>query len=112
MYLSEEAIVHSLEAVRALGAQLAFTYFDRRLLDHPPLRERFTARVVARVGEPFRFGWVPAELPGWLARRGFHLERDESEADLLARLMPGGTPVRLPGRGHVAFARLRAGQRV
>ena len=39
---------------------------------------------MAQVGEPWRFGWHPSELPRWLAARGFALAADESDAEMAA----------------------------
>jgi methyltransferase (TIGR00027 family) len=90
MYLSEPAIDATMSAVRALGrdSRLAMTYIDKRALQRRPTEVALSARIVARVGEPWRFGWHPAELPKWLAARGFRLASDESDTDLAARLLP------------------------
>lgn len=90
MYLSEPAIDAALSAVRAFSreSQLALTYIDRRALERPPGEVALSARIVARVGEPWRFGWYPEQLPAWLASRGFGVLRDESDAELAARLLP------------------------
>jgi O-methyltransferase involved in polyketide biosynthesis len=91
MYLSEEAIDGTVRAVHdysAKGSRLAFTYFDRAILERPTMRERLARGFVARVGEPFRFGWIPAELPAWLRERGFTLERDASMTELADELLP------------------------
>ncbi len=90
MYLSEAAIDATLDAVRGFGtgSQLAMTYIDKRALEQRPGEVALSARIVARVGEPWRFGWYPAELPGWLRSRGYRVLRDESDADLASRLLP------------------------
>jgi methyltransferase (TIGR00027 family) len=91
MYLTPEAIDASVRAVRAyssLRSELAVTYFTRDLIERPDPIRRLMAAVVARSGEPFRFGWAPAELPAWFAGRGFALDRDVSIADEAKRLLP------------------------
>jgi methyltransferase (TIGR00027 family) len=91
MYLTEPAIdatVHAIAAYSAPGSQLAMTYFRRSRIEHPSLPTRAMAAVVARLGEPFRFGWEPGELPAWLAARGFHLDRDVPIADAARQLLP------------------------
>jgi methyltransferase (TIGR00027 family) len=90
MYLSESAIDATLGAVRAFSddARLAMTYIDKRAFEHKPREVALTSRIVARVGEPWRFGWHPSELPRWLAARGFSVVSDESDADMAARLLP------------------------
>ena len=110
MYLTERAVEGTLAAVRRLGAPaspLVFTYFERWRIQRPDSAAlRAAAGVVARIaGEPFRFGWEPAELRGWLGARGFVLERDSSEAELAKLLPPGWRSHVRPFGDHVAMAR-------
>jgi hypothetical protein len=49
---------------------------------------RAIAKVVARAGEPWRWGWPPAELPGWLAARGFTVGRDVGIDAAARELLP------------------------
>lgn len=110
MYLTERAVEETLAAIRRMGAPgspLVFTYFERRLVQRPDsLALRAAAGVVARVaGEPFRFGWDPAELRDWLAARRFTLVRDRSEAELAALLPPRWRSDVKPFGDHVALAR-------
>lgn len=92
MYLHPAAIEASFAAVRSYsspGSRLVFTYFDReRRLERPSLRGRALSRLVASVGEPFRFGWSPGRLPAWLTERGFQLVEDVEDGELSARHMP------------------------
>jgi hypothetical protein len=44
--------------------------------------------VVARVGEPWKWGWVPSELPRYLADRGFTVERDLAMSRAAHELLP------------------------
>jgi len=91
MYLTLPAIEATVAAVHALsahGSPLAFTYHDRSAIERPPLRMAVTGAVLARLGEPFRFGWDPQELPGWLASRGFQLTSDRTDADYARELFP------------------------
>jgi methyltransferase (TIGR00027 family) len=107
MYLSEQAIDGALAAVRALaapGSRLAFTYFDRAYVRPTSRRGRLLARLLAGLGEPWRFGWDPAQLAAWLSPRGWRLGWDASDVELARRLLPAGYAALLPGRGHVALA--------
>jgi O-methyltransferase involved in polyketide biosynthesis len=58
------------------GSRVVFTYLDRSGGRGP------AARTVRLVGEPFSFGFDPAELPGYLAERGLPAIEDVSAAEL------------------------------
>lgn len=91
MYLSEPAIDASLRAIRAWsapGSQLAMSYFARSRIAKPSWTTRAIAAVVARVGEPWRWGWVPDELPAYLEARGLELVDDIVLADAAKALLP------------------------
>lgn len=92
MYLTEAAIAATLAAVRGYsggGSQLAFTYFDRGHVEgRGPLPSRLARAAVARLGEPWRWGWRPSELPGYLAQHGLALRDDQSMPQAAARLLP------------------------
>lgn len=91
MYLSEAAIDATVRAVRgysAPGSPLSMTYLDRAEVERPSGVRKFVTRMVARAGEPFRFGWPPAELAAWFEPRGFHLEWDRSTPELARALLP------------------------
>jgi methyltransferase (TIGR00027 family) len=107
-YLTPTAIASTVASVHALsapGSPFAFTYFDRAQIDRPDVRHRVLARFVARVGEPFRFGWDPTELPMWLDDHGFALDWDRTDLELAARLLPEhGHYMRHGGFRHIALA--------
>ncbi len=91
MYLTEPAIDASLRAIAAYSAadsRLVMTYFARLRLAEPALSTRAMAAVVARLGEPWRFGWEPAALPGFLHARGLDLVEDVALAEAARRLLP------------------------
>lgn len=91
MYLTEPAIDASLRAIRtwsASGSQLAMTYFAKSRLVTPSWTTRAIAAVVSRVGEPWRFGWSPDELPDYLDARGLSLVRDIALSDAARDLLP------------------------
>jgi len=91
MYLTEPAIDASLRAITAWsapGSQLAMTYFAKSRLQRPSLATRAVAAVVARFGEPWRWGWTPDELPAYLAARGLELVDDIALADAARALLP------------------------
>ncbi|MGE5183413.1 MAG: class I SAM-dependent methyltransferase [Acidobacteriota bacterium] len=108
MYLTERAIDASLRAIRAWsppGSRLAMTYFARSRLERPSLATRAIRAVVSRVGEPWRFGWEPQELPAYLAARGFRLERDVSFGDAARELLPASFAAMLQGQDRrISFA--------
>lgn len=106
MYLTEPAIDASLAALRELsapGSVLVFTYIERAGLKS----ERFLSRVVALVGEPFTFGWNPAELPDFMRVRGFALVSDDHMRGLSQRFLPARYHRILDNDSrHVAIARV------
>jgi methyltransferase (TIGR00027 family) len=86
---SVDATLRQLAALSAPGSRIIFTYVDRAALDgtggfsgveewHEQVRRR---------GEPWTFGFDPAELPGYLAERGLSLVRDRSARDAAARYL-------------------------
>ena len=113
-YLTPEAVDATVRwAHDAAGepGELAFTYVHRGLIDGTvafPHAEAW-ARSVADAGEPFVFGFDPAELPDYLGERGWTLLEDISTTEALTRhgLDPRGVPAfyriaraRSSGRPH------------
>jgi methyltransferase (TIGR00027 family) len=91
MYLSEPAIDASLRAIAAWsapGSQLAMTYFAKARLAQPSLVTRAIRAALSGVGEPWRFGWEPGALPGYLAERGLELVDDVAISDAARLLLP------------------------
>lgn len=91
MYLTEPVIDTSVRTVArysAPGSALAMTYFNKARIARPTLATRALATLVARVGEPWKWGWDPAELPAWMEKRGFQITRDTSLADVAKTLLP------------------------
>lgn len=91
-YLSAAGVDATLGHLGTLAAprsRLVFTYLDHATLegrrDMPGARATMTA--VRRAGEPFRFGFDPADLPGYLENRGFELREDHTTAELVARYL-------------------------
>lgn len=113
MYLTERAVDQTVAAIAAWsapGSALAFEYFRRSSITTRPALERLLARTVVLRDEPFRFGWEPEELPGWLATRGFQLDEDRADADVArGRLSSADQRTFLTLRGgwefHLAVAR-------
>lgn len=104
MYLTPPAIDASLAALRALsspGSVLVFTYIEQRGLKG----EKVLSRLVASLGEPFKFGWEPQALPAFMHARGFTMRSDESMTDLSKRMLPARYHRLLDnGTRHVAIA--------
>jgi methyltransferase (TIGR00027 family) len=86
-----DATLRLLADATATGSRLVLTYVDRRMLDHPASFPDAVAwhDAVARQGEPWTFGFDPAELPGYLAARGLRLATDLSTRDAARRYLPG-----------------------
>jgi len=90
MYLSEGAASRTVLAVRDCGGEgsrLAFDYYRRQSLGERSPIERALATVTIERHEPFRFGFDPAALPGWLRERGFALAADLTEEAVADRLL-------------------------
>jgi methyltransferase (TIGR00027 family) len=86
------------------GSELAFTYVHRGLVDGTvdfPHAAAWT-RSVADAGEPFVFGFEPAELPGYLRDRGWALTEDISTTEALTR--HGFDPTGVPAFYRIARA--------
>jgi O-methyltransferase involved in polyketide biosynthesis len=85
---------------------LIFTYVHRRILEDS---EAFagattTMRAVQRSGEPFTFGFDPAELAPYLADRSFDLESDTTVADIGSRYYTAHRRPELPEYYRVVIA--------
>jgi methyltransferase (TIGR00027 family) len=90
MYLTPRAIDETLRCVRdysVSGSRLVFNYTDRARLDRPSFRDCVGARIVAAVGETFRFGFDPITLGRYLDERGFTLERNAPFRTLAGELL-------------------------
>ncbi len=91
MYLTEAAIDASIRAIAdysSTGSQLAMTYFAKHRLRKPSLATRVVQAAVARLGEPWTWGWAPDDLPDYLEERGWELMRDIGTADAARALLP------------------------
>jgi len=76
-YLTERAVDATLRYVASApaGSRILFTYIHRDVLRGGPAfaAGRRARSLVSNVGEPWTFGFEPAELPGYLRARGLHL---------------------------------------
>ena len=90
MYLTADATDSTFACIKsysAPGSPAAITYMDRSLV-HERSGSGMGRRLAVRlVGEPFRSGWVPGDVPAWLDARGFRLDRDESATQVGGRLL-------------------------
>jgi len=95
-YLTAEAVdatIRRLAAITGSGSRLIFTYVDRRALDGTGGFTGFDEwhASVRDVGEPWTFGFVPADLPAYLAERDMDLFLDLSAREAADRyLLPLG----------------------
>jgi len=78
------------------GSEMVFTYIHRALLDGTTTFAGAgkTLATVRRSGEPYTFGFDPAELPDYLAARGLRLLEDVGASAYRERYLE---PI---GRGH------------
>ena len=116
-YLTAPAVDAAFTAIARVtpaGSPILFTYIDRAMLDGTRSFDGASASRshVARVGEPYTFGFDPAEVSDYLAARGYELEWDVSVPDAAARFSPGSHKPRgvclLPRRRIQAGLRCRA----
>jgi methyltransferase (TIGR00027 family) len=112
-YLTPEAVDATVRwAHDATGTpgELAFTYVHRGLIDGtvPFPHAEGWVRSVADAGEPFVFGFDPAELPTYLEERGWSLLEDLSTTEALTRL--GLDPTGVPAFYRIARARRGVGE--
>jgi methyltransferase (TIGR00027 family) len=77
---SVDATFAGLVAATEPGSRVIFTYMDRGALDGTGDFSGVTewAAQVSAAGEPFTFGFLPDELPGYLAARGLRLTVDRT----------------------------------
>ncbi len=108
-YLTEEAVDAVLRYVGACapGSRIAFTYVHRGVLDGSV--EFFGAerirRDVAALGEPWTFGFDPAELPAFLGQRNLQLDYDACAQEYrLECFGPRGAKMKGYDFYHVAMA--------
>ena len=111
-YLDRDAVDATfglLASMLGSGSLVLFTYVDAGILDGSAdfAGAQTTMRAVRRAGEPFTFGFVPSELPGYLAARGFELLSDERVSDAARRFYPEGKCPAAPAYYHVAESRKR-----
>jgi methyltransferase (TIGR00027 family) len=104
-YLTEPAIAQTVVAIRgwsqANGSQLAFSY----IIPEAMKGRSSWGHLAAILGEPWKFGWRPEELPEWMAAHGMHLVRDESDGELAQRYFPPSLSASYgPPNKHVALA--------
>lgn len=108
-YLTARGVDDTLRRIRAIsppGSEIVFTYLDRRALNGSRPGLASWATTVDRASERFTFGFDPAELPGYLAERGFELIDDVSTAQAAPRyLRPLGRGGEGSAVAHVARAR-------
>jgi methyltransferase (TIGR00027 family) len=104
-YLDAESVdgtFRFLADVVASGSPVLFTYVDRGMLDGSAsfVGAATTLQAVQRLGEPFTFGFAPAELTSYLAERGFESCWDMPVSEIGSRYYTGRLPS-LPAYYHV-----------
>jgi methyltransferase (TIGR00027 family) len=85
-------------AAAAPRSRVVFTYVHRRVLTDPASfagGERLLHNL-RRIGEPWTFGFDPAEVPGYMSTRGLEVLEDIGAADYRARYWPAEA-VRMKG---------------
>ena len=112
-YLTDDAVdaMFRCFGTQVTGSVVIFTYVHRRVLTQPdafPGAQR-VLRTTERLGEPWTFGFDPAELGDYLAARGLTLVSDTGASEYRARHLAGrGDPQRGYEFYRVAIARVAA----
>jgi len=114
-YLSAEGVnaVLSYVAGCAAGTRMAFTYVHRGAMDGSakfPDAPKIIDNV-AKLGEPWTFGFVPEELPSYLRERGLQLDRDD-DARQYRRAYFGRAAESMNGYDFYHVAVVRVGGRI
>jgi len=90
-YLTADAVDSTLQYLgsRASGSRVVFTYVDRGALDGSGDFEGAAEilRGVARLGEPWTFGFCPTEVPEYLRKRGLVMDRDAGAREYRAQYL-------------------------
>jgi methyltransferase (TIGR00027 family) len=90
-YLSAETVDATIRFIGscAAGSVVAFTYVDQRLLDGSGVFSLGlnVVRLLKAASEPWKFGFYPEELPGYLRARGLQLTEDLGAVEYGARVM-------------------------
>lgn len=109
-YLGEAAVdrtIRTLASLLAPGSRLSFTYVHRGLLDGT-LRFQWAEKAMRRVAsedEPWIWGMDPAQMPAYLAERGFALVEDLGADEYRAKYWgPGARSLKGFGFYRVALA--------
>jgi methyltransferase (TIGR00027 family) len=110
MYLDAKQLDTFFAGIRARAqhpdSSVIFTYMARSPLGVIGFdSQTWLARLWLQLqGEPMKWGIEPENLPGFLAARGFTLNRDHSAADLSARFMGGRKQLRLAKGENICWA--------
>jgi methyltransferase (TIGR00027 family) len=90
-YLSASAVDATFRyvATTAARSRMVFTYIHRRMLDGSAVfaGAANTLATVRRAGEPYTFGFEPADLPSYLSARGLRLVEDVDAAEYRQRYL-------------------------
>ncbi|HEV8097211.1 MAG TPA: SAM-dependent methyltransferase [Burkholderiales bacterium] len=103
MYVVEAGNVATFEFIRrnsAPGSVVVYDYVLRRVIEGDTkglYAAAYLAFAVERVGEPYIFGWTPAEAAAWAGKLGFSVVEDVGDKELGRRHLTGSNG-RLDGR--------------
>lgn len=115
MYLDAKQLDKFFAGIRAASqhpdSSLIFTYMARSPLGVIGFdSQTWLARLwLQLMGEAMKWGIEPENIAGFLAARGFMLNRDHSAADLSARFMPAGKQLRLVKGENICWSRATSG---
>ena len=88
MYVVEPGVAATFDFIRANSAPGSVVVYDYVLKDVIQGKAKryygaaYLAYTVERLGEPFIFGWTPAEAAAWAKKRGFRVVEDVDHREL------------------------------
>ena len=103
MYVVEPGIAATFDFIRvnsAPGSVVVYDYVLRQVIEGKTKKlyaAAYTAYAVERAGEPYIFGWTPAEASAWAKKRGFRVVEDIDHKELGRRHLTGSNG-KLDGR--------------
>ena len=95
MFVVEPGVAATFDFIRAnsaAGSVVVYDYVLKQVIQGDTKKlyaATYLAYSVERVGEPYVFGWTPAEAGAWARKRGFEVVEDIDHKELVRRHLTG-----------------------